>query len=77
MMRMTMMSKPETYKFTTSWTGYSEIIIEANNEDEAKNLYYDGCYDPSNEKMTGNGLDYGFDDEEIIELEIIKDIKDD
>ena len=64
------MCKPKIYKFTTSWTGYSEITIEADNEDEAKNLYYDGCYDPSNEKMTGNGLDYGFENEEIIELEI-------
>jgi len=70
-----MSKKMTTYQFTTSWTGFSEITIEAENEDEARNKFYEGDYDPSNEKMTGNGLDYGFDEEEIIETKIIKEEK--
>ena len=27
-----------------------------------------GSYDPSEELQTGNGLDYGFEDEEVLEI---------
>ena len=70
-----MSEKMTTYQFTTSWTGFSEITIEAENEDEARNKFYEGDYDPSDEKMTGNGLDCGFNDEKIIETKIIKEEK--
>ena len=57
------------YLLTTSWTGFAEITIEAENEDEARNKFYEGDYDSDDEKITGNGLDYGFNDERIIDVE--------
>ena len=41
-------------------------------EEFAEDLVNEGNYESSlvREKMTGNGLDYGFENEEIIELEI-------
>lgn len=53
----------------TKWTGYSEIYVEAKNEKDAETLVYKGNYDPSDEIHTGNGLEYGYDDEEILEIE--------
>lgn len=57
------------YKVSTKWTGYSEIIVEAKNEKHAEILVYKGKYDPLDESTTGNGLEYGYDDEEIVEIE--------
>ena len=61
--------KPKTYKVYTRWTGYSEIEIEAKSKQEVKELVATGNYDPSDEIHTGNGLEYGYDNEEITEIE--------
>ena len=58
----------KTYKVYTKWTGYSEIIVDAENEQEAKDFVAMGSYDPSEELQTGNGLDYGFEDEEVLQV---------
>tara|TARA_B100001057_G_scaffold12051_2_gene11456 strand:- start:42485 stop:42679 length:195 start_codon:yes stop_codon:yes gene_type:complete len=57
------------FKVRTKWIGYSEIIVEAQNKQDAEALVYKGKYDPLNESTTANGLDYGYDNEEIIEVE--------
>ena len=57
-------------KISTSWTGYSEITIKAKDEDEAREKFLTSDYD--DEKFTGNGLDYGFVDEQIIDLKEIE-----
>ena len=59
------------YKVYTKWTGYSEIIVEAKNEKQAEILVYKGKYDPLDESTTGNDLEYGYDGEEIVEIEKI------
>jgi len=61
------------YKVYTKWTGYSEIEVEAKSEDEAKEMVDMGNYEPENEVHTGNGLEYGYEDEEVLEIEEIKD----
>ena len=61
------------YKVYTKWTGYSEIEVEAKSEVEAREMVDMGNYEPENEKFTGNGLDYGGEDEEVLEIEEIKD----
>ena len=55
----------------TKWTGYSEIIVEAKNEKDAETLVLEGNYNPSDEIHTGFGLEYGYDNEEIVEIEKI------
>ena len=59
----------KTFKITTSWTGFSEITIEAETLEDAIDLVHMGEYDPNDEVSTGNGLDYGYQDEEIIKTE--------
>ena len=59
----------KVFKVYTKWTGYSEIIVEAKNEKDAETLVYEGNYAPSDEIHTGYGLEYGYDDEEILEIE--------
>ena len=61
----------KTYKVYTKWVGYSEIEVNAENEQEAKDFVAMGSYDPSEELQTGNGLDYGFEDEQIYKMENI------
>ena len=61
--------KLKTYKVYTKWTGYSEIEIQAKSEEEVKELVATGDYDPIDELHTGNGLEYGYEDEEIIKME--------
>tara|TARA_R100000664_G_C2672934_1_gene84175 strand:- start:249 stop:455 length:207 start_codon:yes stop_codon:yes gene_type:complete len=63
----------KTYKVYTKWIGYSEIEVEAKSEEEASEIVDEGSYDDSNEKLTGNGLDYGCEDEEVYKVEEIKD----
>ena len=63
------------YKVYTKWIGYSEIEVEAKSEYEAKEMVYMGNYEPENEIYTGNGLDYGYQDEEIYKVEEIKNEK--
>ena len=55
----------------TKWTGYSEIYVEAENEKDAETLVLEGIYNPSDEIHTGFGLEYGYDNEEIVEIEKI------
>ena len=57
------------YKVFTKWNGYSEIEVEAKSEDEAREIVDEGSYEPENEIHTGNGLEYGYEDEEILEIE--------
>ena len=61
--------KPKNYKVYTKWTGYSEIEIKARSKEEVKELVATGNYNPSDEIHTGNGLDYGYEEEEILEIE--------
>jgi hypothetical protein len=61
------------YKVYTKWIGYSEIEVEAKSEEEASEIVDEGSYEPENEIHTGNGLEYGYEDEEILEIEEIKD----
>ena len=58
----------KVFKVYTKWIGYSEIIVDAENEQEAKDFVAMGSYDPSEELQTGNGLDYGFENETIIKV---------
>jgi hypothetical protein len=67
----------KTFKVITSWTGYSEITVQAETKQEAENLVANDEYDTDNEVSTGNGLDYGYENEEIISVEEIKENKDD
>ena len=61
----------KAYKVYTKWVGYSEIIVDAEDEQEAKDFVAMGSYDSSEELLTGNGLDYGFDDEQVYKIEEI------
>ena len=54
------------YKIHTKWIGYSEVDIEADSKDEAVQKFYDGDYDLNSELLTGNGLDKGFENEEVL-----------
>ena len=69
--RIKKMSK--TYKVYTKWVGYSEIEVEAKSKEEAGGKVLDGDYSMFREAFTGGDLDYGFDDEEITDIEVIKD----
>ena len=66
----------KTFKVITSWTGYSEITVQAENKQEAENLVANDEYDTDNEVLTGNGLDYGYEDEEIVEVNEIQENED-
>ena len=59
------------YKVYTKWIGYSEIEVKAKSEEEASKIVDEGSYDPGNERLTFNGLDYGGDEEEIYKVEEI------
>tara|TARA_B100000902_G_C26992087_1_gene755555 strand:- start:96 stop:296 length:201 start_codon:yes stop_codon:yes gene_type:complete len=63
----------KVFKVYTKWIGYSEIEIEAKSDDEAREIVDEGNYEPENEVHTGNGLEYGYEDEEILEIKEIKD----
>ncbi len=64
-----------TKKYTvyTKWVGYSEIIIDAENEQEAKDFVAMGNFDVTLEKSTGGDLDYGFEDEQVYKIEETED----
>ena len=59
------------YKVYTKWIGYSEIEVKAKSEEETSEIVDEGSYDPGNERLTFNGLDYGGDEEEIYKVEEI------
>ena len=63
----------KVFKVRTKWIGYSEIIVDAKDEQEAREFVAMGSYDPSEEQQTGNGLNYGFENEEILEVEEMSD----
>lgn len=56
------------FEVYTQWRGYSIIRVQAENKEEAQMMVEDGDYDPSNEVMTGNGLNAGYEEEEVIEV---------
>jgi len=58
----------KVFKVRTKWIGYSEIIVDAKDEQEAREFVAMGSYDPSEEQQTGNGLNYGYENEEILEV---------
>ena len=62
----------KTYKVYTKWIGYSEIIVRAKDDQEAKDSVAMGNYEPENELSTGTGLNLGYDDEEILEVEEVE-----
>ena len=64
------------FKVTTSWTGFSEITVEAETLENAIDLVHMGEYDPNDEVSTGNGLDYGYNNEETIDVQEIKENED-
>ena len=64
------------FKVTTSWTGFSEITVEAATQEEAKVLVEKVEYDTDKEVLTGYGLDYGYENEEIIEVKEIQENED-
>ena len=64
--------KVKTFKVFTKWTGYSEITVQAETKRQASDLVEEKNFDPNNEVWTGSGLDYGYENEEIIEVEEIK-----
>jgi len=63
----------KVFKVTTKWTGYSEITVQAATQEEAFDLVEEGMYDSDGEVLTGDGLSYGFEDEEILQVEEIKE----
>ena len=63
----------KVFKVTTSWTGFSEITVEAETQEEAKVLVEKVEYDTDKEVLTGYGLDYGYENEEIIEVKEIQE----
>lgn len=58
----------KTYKILTQWVGYSEIEVSANSYEKAEEKVLSGDYCESNEISTGQGLEYGYDHEEILEI---------
>tara|TARA_R110002110_G_scaffold330154_1_gene541487 strand:- start:129 stop:341 length:213 start_codon:yes stop_codon:yes gene_type:complete len=66
----------KVFKVTTSWTGFSEITVEAETQEEAKVLVEKVEYDTDKEVLTGYGLDYGYENEEIIEVKEIEESED-
>ena len=39
----------KTFKVITSWTGYSEITVQAKNKEQAEQIAFEGNYDRNNE----------------------------
>lgn len=62
----------KTYKVFTKWIGYSEIVVDAKDEQEAKDFVAMGNYEPENELSTGTGLNLGYDNEEVLKVEEVK-----
>ena len=66
----------KVFRVITSWTGFSEITVEAETQEEAKVLVEKVEYDTDKEVLTGYGLDYGYENEEIIEVKEIQETED-
>ena len=57
------------FKVKTKWIGYSEITLKAPSKKAAEDLVNECNYKSSDaEKSTGNGLDYGYENEEIVDV---------
>jgi len=65
----------KTYKVYTKWIGYSEIELEASSQKEAEEKVLEGDYSLFREASTGGDLDYGFEDEEVLEVEEVANEK--
>jgi len=63
----------KTYKVFTKWIGYSEIVVDAKSPKEAEEKVLKGDYDLLDETMTGTGLGYGFEEEEVLKVEEVND----
>ena len=62
------------FKVKTKWIGYSEITLKALSKKAAEDLVNESNYKSSvAEKSTGNGLDYGYENEEIVDVWELKD----
>jgi hypothetical protein len=59
------------FKVKTQWIGYSEIIVNAPSKEDAENFFFERS--SVAEKSTGNGLDYGYENEEIVDVWELKD----
>ena len=65
----------KTFKVIRSWTGYSEITVQAASKEQASHLVEEGEYDNDKEALTGNGLDYGYENEETIDVKEIEPVQ--
>jgi hypothetical protein len=65
----------KTYKVYTKWIGYSEIELEASSQKEAEEKVLEGDYSLFREASTGGDLDYGFENEEVLEVEEVANEK--
>ena len=61
----------KTYKVYTKWIGYSEYTVKAESKDEAEELCMTSNSDT--DAHTGDGLNSGYDDEQIIETKVLED----
>jgi hypothetical protein len=65
----------KVFKVTTSWTGFSEITVEAETQEEAIDLVQMGEYDCNNEVSTGNGLSMAIKTKKLLLLKKLKENK--
>jgi len=56
------------YKVHTKWVGYSAVVVEASSPEEAEEKVFSGDYLGCDAEHTGFGLDYGYDNEEVVEV---------
>ena len=61
------------YKVYTKWIGYAVIEVKSKSEEEARDKVLSGKFEPENELSTGTGLNLGYDEEEVLKVEEIKD----
>ena len=46
----------KTFKVITSWTGYSEITVQAKNKEQAEQIAFEGNYDRNNEMYSTDDI---------------------
>ena len=64
----------KTFKVITSWTGYSEITVQAKNKEQAKQIAFEGNYGPNNEVYSTDDMGveiFGMkkEDEQLLNIE--------
>ena len=62
------------YKITTSWTGYSEITVQAKNQKQAEQIVFEGKYNSNNEVYSTDDVGveiFGMkkEDEQLVNIE--------